>query len=419
MSAASRSRIADPTLAPAGEQRIRWVQRHSPVLNRLARERLADGALRGRRVAVVVHLEAKTAYLALLLRRRARRSSRSGANPGSTQDAVCAALVARGVEVHARHGASPDEFDADLLTVADDRARARRRRRLRADVKDRRASAGDACATARRHRGDDHRRRAPAGAGRRRQAHVPGDRGQRRSLQAPVRQPLRDGPVDARRRSPADEPVVRRPRVLRRRVRLGRQGPGALRAGRGRPRHGRRNRPRRGARRAHGRLTGSHRLDGRAARRGRARHGDGRDRRGARAKPCRCSRTAPCSRTAAITSGRSRRGAARLPTRRSTRAPACRATISATGAAHVLADGRQTNVAGGRRPSGRDHGPVVLRAGARRAPARAAASWRRGSTRSRAALDDEIARTKLATLGIELGEPTAAQREFGERWSVG
>jgi adenosylhomocysteinase len=35
-----------------------------------------------------------------------------------------------------------------------------------------------------------------------------------------------------------------------------------------------------------------------------------------------------------------------------------------------------------------------------------------------AELDDEIARTKLATLGIELGEPTQAQRAFSERWSA-
>ena len=119
MSAAARSRIADPTLAPSGEQRIRWVERHSPVLKRLARERLADGALRGRRVAVVVHLEAKTAYLALLLAEAGAEVVVSGSNPGSTQDAICAALVARGLEVHARHGASPDEFDADLLAVAD------------------------------------------------------------------------------------------------------------------------------------------------------------------------------------------------------------------------------------------------------------------------------------------------------------
>src|SRR6188508_2214433 len=119
MSAASRSRIADPALAPQGEQRIRWVERHSPVLNRLARERLADGALRGRRVAVVVHLEAKTAYLALLLAEAGAEVVVSGSNPGSTQDAICAALVARGLEVHARHGVSREEFDTDLLAVAD------------------------------------------------------------------------------------------------------------------------------------------------------------------------------------------------------------------------------------------------------------------------------------------------------------
>jgi adenosylhomocysteinase len=116
---ASRSRIADPSLAPEGERRIRWVARHSPVLNRLARERLADGALRGRRVAVVVHLEAKTAYLATLLAEAGAEVVAAGSNPGSTQDAVCAALVDRGVEVHATHGASPDEFTNDLLAVAD------------------------------------------------------------------------------------------------------------------------------------------------------------------------------------------------------------------------------------------------------------------------------------------------------------
>lgn len=115
----SRSRIADPSLAPAGEQRIAWVARHSPVLNGLARARLADGALRGRRVAVVVHLEAKTAYLASLLAEAGAEVVAAGSNPGTTQDAVAAALVARGIEVHATHGASPDEFEADLLAAAD------------------------------------------------------------------------------------------------------------------------------------------------------------------------------------------------------------------------------------------------------------------------------------------------------------
>ena len=119
MDAAARSRIADPSLAVTGEQRIQWVALHSPVLNRLARTRLADGALRGRRVAVVVHLEAKTAYLALLLAEAGAQVVAAGSNPGSTQDAICAALVARGVEVHASHNASREQFDADLLAVAD------------------------------------------------------------------------------------------------------------------------------------------------------------------------------------------------------------------------------------------------------------------------------------------------------------
>jgi adenosylhomocysteinase len=118
-SVAERSQIADRSLAPEGERRIRWVARHSPVLTRLARERLADGSLRGRRVAVVVHLEAKTAYLAVLLAEAGAQVVAAGSNARSTQDAVCAALVERGVEVHAHHGASPEDFTADLLAVAD------------------------------------------------------------------------------------------------------------------------------------------------------------------------------------------------------------------------------------------------------------------------------------------------------------
>jgi len=112
------SRIADPSLAPEGHRRIRWAAEHMPVLHRLAEERLADGALRGRRLAVVVHLEAKTACLVLALRAAGAEVIAAGSNPRSTQDAVCAALVERGVEVHARHGVTQAEFTDDLLAVA-------------------------------------------------------------------------------------------------------------------------------------------------------------------------------------------------------------------------------------------------------------------------------------------------------------
>ena len=117
--AATRSKIADPSLADEGERRIQWAARHSPVLTRLAAKHLNDGALRGRKVAVVVHLEAKTAYLAALLAEAGADVVAAGSNARSTQDAVAAALVARGIEVHARHGVAPEEFTADLLEVAD------------------------------------------------------------------------------------------------------------------------------------------------------------------------------------------------------------------------------------------------------------------------------------------------------------
>ena len=113
-----RSRIAEARLAPEGERRIAWAREHMPVLDRLARGPLGDGALHGRRVAVVVHLEAKTACLVLALVDAGAHVVAAGSNPLSTQDAVCAALVARGVEVHARHGVSASEFTDDLLAVA-------------------------------------------------------------------------------------------------------------------------------------------------------------------------------------------------------------------------------------------------------------------------------------------------------------
>jgi adenosylhomocysteinase len=111
--------IADPALAPEGRRRIEWARQHMPVLHRLLDERLKDGSLSGRRLAVVVHLEAKTACLVLALRDAGASVVAAGSNPLSTQDAVCAALAEQGIEVHARHGVSPEEFTADLLAVAE------------------------------------------------------------------------------------------------------------------------------------------------------------------------------------------------------------------------------------------------------------------------------------------------------------
>src|SRR4051812_50084185 len=84
-----------------------------PVLHRLLDERLGDGALRGRRLAVVVHLEAKTACLVLALREAGADVVAAGSKPPSTQDSGCAALGERGGDVYARPGGSASGVPGD------------------------------------------------------------------------------------------------------------------------------------------------------------------------------------------------------------------------------------------------------------------------------------------------------------------
>jgi len=107
--------VKDPALAPAGQRKIDWVAQHAPVLNAIFRERLSDGSLNGRRLAMTIHLEAKTAYLAILLSEAGADVTVSGSNPLSTQDDVCAALAERGVRVFATHDPSEEDFEGYLL----------------------------------------------------------------------------------------------------------------------------------------------------------------------------------------------------------------------------------------------------------------------------------------------------------------
>ncbi len=103
--------IKDPSLAPEGQRKIDWAAQHCPVLNTIAKDQLSDGSLRGRKVAVTVHLEAKTAYLAVLLHEAGADVTVTGSNPLSTQDAICSALVERGIRVFATHDPSEEDFE--------------------------------------------------------------------------------------------------------------------------------------------------------------------------------------------------------------------------------------------------------------------------------------------------------------------
>lgn len=115
------STIRDLSFAAEGERKIEWVALHAHTLNAFARSHLRDGSLRGRRIALAIHLEAKTAYLAWLFHEAGAEVTVTGSNALSTQDDVAAALVKRGLTVHAIHGADPATFDEHLLRTLDSR----------------------------------------------------------------------------------------------------------------------------------------------------------------------------------------------------------------------------------------------------------------------------------------------------------
>ena len=102
--------IRDISLAPLGKKRIEWVKSYMPVLKELGERFRREKPFSGLRISVCVHLEAKTAYLGLLLREGGAEVAITGSNPLSTKDDICAALAEEGMNVYAWFGATPEEY---------------------------------------------------------------------------------------------------------------------------------------------------------------------------------------------------------------------------------------------------------------------------------------------------------------------
>ena len=95
------SEIRDINLAESGERKIEWVKRNCDLLRTLEKEFSETKPFEGKKIALSVHLEAKTAYLCKVLKAGGAQMYVTGSNPLSTQDDVAAALVKDGLEVHA------------------------------------------------------------------------------------------------------------------------------------------------------------------------------------------------------------------------------------------------------------------------------------------------------------------------------
>ncbi|MBJ7602173.1 MAG: adenosylhomocysteinase [Candidatus Dormibacteraeota bacterium] len=124
-----RSVVKDPHLAPGGGRKLDLAGTWAPVLNRVRERLLAEGSVRDRRVGIILPVEPKTAYLAVMLAEAGAQVALAA--PGAlTQDDVAAALAERGVQVFARSDSTPErelEFYSEVLdrrpeVVIDDRA---------------------------------------------------------------------------------------------------------------------------------------------------------------------------------------------------------------------------------------------------------------------------------------------------------
>jgi adenosylhomocysteinase len=110
-------RVNDISLAKSGEKKIEWAKKNMPLLRGIEKDFMRTKPFTGLKVALSVHIEAKTACLCRLLTSGGAELYATGCNPLSTQDDVAAALAAGGINVFARHGVDEREYFRDLESV--------------------------------------------------------------------------------------------------------------------------------------------------------------------------------------------------------------------------------------------------------------------------------------------------------------
>lgn len=120
MSRARKHDIADPALARGGVARIDWADREMPVLRRIRDRFGSEKPLAGLRISACMHVTAETANLLRTLVAGGAEVALAAANPLSTQDDTAAALArTHGVSVFARAGIDIDGYYRHIGAVLD------------------------------------------------------------------------------------------------------------------------------------------------------------------------------------------------------------------------------------------------------------------------------------------------------------
>ncbi len=112
--------VTDLALADEGRLRIEWADRHMPVLRDIRARFEKEQPVAGLRIAACLHVTTETANLARTLKAGGASIVLCASNPLSTQDDTAAALVRHyGIDVYARRGVDTAGYYAHLEGALD------------------------------------------------------------------------------------------------------------------------------------------------------------------------------------------------------------------------------------------------------------------------------------------------------------
>ncbi len=103
-------KVRDLSLADEGRKKIEWAESRMPVLMRLREEYAESKPFKGYKLSGCLHVTKETAVLVETLAACGAEVAWSGCNPLSTNDEVAAALANGGTEIYAWYGQNVDEF---------------------------------------------------------------------------------------------------------------------------------------------------------------------------------------------------------------------------------------------------------------------------------------------------------------------
>ncbi len=110
--------VSDIKLAQAGQKKIDWVAKSMNVLYNLYQTFLPDGIFKNKKISMCIHLEAKSAYLATIIKKLGAEVWITGSNVLSTKDDICAALAKNGIHVYAKYGASSQDYASYIESIS-------------------------------------------------------------------------------------------------------------------------------------------------------------------------------------------------------------------------------------------------------------------------------------------------------------